>query len=189
MPAILRTILFFVGYISLIGPPRAIELKTYADRNQDELAGKPLYIVMLVEFILRGGLILLLAVVIESLLGDQRYELYRLDIFLGALILSGTCHSFFYYLAFDVLRKERQFSTRVYRLGRNFSYAVIPAFLSAAIVLAWQNYNQKIPFEGGLVEKAFIITWAVFLLAGLIEAMLAKRQPTGLGDKLRDNEN
>ncbi|TNG00659.1 MAG: hypothetical protein EP297_03450 [Gammaproteobacteria bacterium] len=188
MPAILRNILFFVGYISLVGPPRAIELKAYADRKQDELAGKPLYIVMLVEFILRGGLILLLAVTIESLLGDQQYELYRLDIFLGALIVSGACHSCAYYLAFGVLRKKRR-SNRVYRFGRNFSYAVIPAFFSAGIVLAWQNFNQKIPFEGGLVEKAFIITWAVFLLAGLIEATIAKRQPTGLGDKLHDNEN
>ncbi len=49
------------------------------------------------------------------------------------------------------------------------------------MTLAWQNYNQDVLFEGDLIEKVFIITWAVFLLAGLLEAIIAKRQPTGLG--------
>jgi len=184
MFVILRNILFIIGYISLIGPSRGIELKSHSEKKQDELDGQPLSVVILVEFILRGCLILLLAASIESLLGDQRYELYQLDMFLGALIVSGACHSFFYYLAFDVLKKKKH-ANRIYRLGRNFSYAVIPAFLSVGIILAWQNLNQKILFEGDLIQKAFIITWALFLLAGLIEAMIAKRQPTGLGEAPR----
>lgn len=180
MFVILRNFLFIMGYISLIGPSRAIELKRQAEKKKDELYGKPLSVVIFVEFILRGCLILLLFATIESLLGDQQYELYRLDMFLGALIISGACHSFFYYLAFDVFKKKKQ-SHRIYRFGRNFSYAAIPAFFSVGMTLAWQNYNQDVLFEGDLIEKVFIITWAVFLLAGLLEAIIAKRQPTGLG--------
>jgi hypothetical protein len=170
----------------MVGPPRAIEIKSRAEKNKDELTGQPLWLVLCVEFILRGSMLLLLAVALESLAGDLLYEQYRLDIFFAALIASGVCHSSFYYLAFGVLKKDSRSSARTYRLGRNFAYAVIPAFLAAGITLIWQDFNQKSLFEGELVEMTFFITWGVFLVAGLVEAMIASRRPTGLGEKLHD---
>jgi hypothetical protein len=178
----IRSLLFIIGYLSLVGPPRAAEIKIAADKNKDELAGKPFWVVLVVEFIFRSGLFLGLAVMLQSFIGDRNYELYQVDLFLGALIVAGLVHSGFYFLAF---RRYQSASgcERIYRLGRNFAYAMIPGFIAAGLVLLWQDLNMVELYSQNLVPKVFLATTAVFLLAGLLEGLLARRKPMGLSDK------
>ena len=173
--------LFILGYILLVGPPRAIAIRENADRYNDELQGKPVRVVMLFEFILRAGIFLVIAASIESLLGDYLFERYQIDFFLLSLIIAGVIHTLTYYFGYCYLESQNPSVYRIYRLGRNFAYAIVPAFVAAGLVLIWQDFNHIELFSDDWVENTFIVTWALFILMGLLEALLMKRIPTGLG--------
>jgi len=173
--------LFLMGYVLLVGPPRAVEISSHADDSGDELQGKPIWVVILAEFILRSGLFLIIAVSIETLLGDQLYEQYRLDLFLGSLIFAGLIHTFSYYASYCLIDSSEHSQSRIYRLGRNFSYAIVPAFMAAGLVVIWQDINDIELFSGQYLEQVFFATWSLFVLLGLFEALMMKRIPTGLG--------
>ncbi len=183
---LLKRTIFIIGYLFLVGPPRAFEILERANRSRGELMGKPLWVVMIAEFTLRAGLFLLVAVAIESLLEDELFERYQIDLFLGVLIISGVVHSLSYYLVFRLSRRNMA-GTPIffYRFGRNIAYAVIPAFVAAGIALVWQDLNQKELFSGELIQSVFTGTWGLFLLLGMLETLLVRRIPTGLGEVLR----
>ena len=172
--------LYLIGYVLLIGPPRAVEISAQANDSGDELQGKPIWVVVLNEFILRSGIFLVLAASVESLLGDQLYELYRLDLFLGSLILAGIIHTFSYFVSYGVLSSPVRAFSLIYRLGRNFSYAIVPAFIAVGCVLVWQDINAIELFSGDYIEQVFFTTWSIFIVLGLLEALIMKRVPTGL---------
>jgi hypothetical protein len=176
--------LFLIGYVLLVGPPRAVEISNYANDAGDELRGKPIWVVILTEFVFRSGIFLIFAASIESLLGDQRYEQYQLDLFLGSLIFAGLIHTFSYYASYCLTYSSGHSLSRVYRLGRNFAYAILPAFMAAVVVLTWQDINDIELFSGGYIERVFFVTWCSFVILGLFEALLMKRIPTGLGEIL-----
>ena len=176
--------LFLMGYVFLVGPPRAVEISAQANSVGDELQGKPIWVVILIEFIFRSGVFLVIAASVESFLGDVLYEQYRLDLFLGSLILAGLIHTFSYYVSYCVLHSPGHSLSRVYRLGRNFAYAIVPAFIAAGFVLIWQDINGIELFSGDYFEKIFFGTWSIFVFLGLFEAFLMKRIPTGLGQIL-----
>jgi hypothetical protein len=176
--------LFLLGYVFLVGPPRAVEISAQANAVGDELQGKPIWVVILIEFIFRSGIFLVIAASFESFLGDLLYEQYRLDLFLGSLILAGLIHTFSYYVSYCVLHFPGHSLSRVYRLGRNFAYAIVPAFFAAGLVLIWQDINEIELFSGDYFEQVFFGTWSFFVLMGLAEALLMKRIPTGLGQVL-----
>jgi hypothetical protein len=178
----LKMTLFVIGYIALAGPPRAIEIRDNAERNGGELQGRPLWQVMVVEFVARMALFLLFAVMLESILSDLVHERYRVDLFLGVLIVIGAVHTVLYGLACRLFERERiRLAGFLYRLGRNGAYAIIPAFIGAGGALVWQDFNQRQLFAGDLVGVVMAILFSLFLLAGLIEALVARRVPSGLG--------
>jgi hypothetical protein len=121
---------------------------------------------------------------LESLLGEDLFETYHLDIFLGALIVAGLVHSGFYFLAFGVMSRV-SVAHRVYRVGRNLTYAVIPPFVAAVIAMIWQDMHQRPLLEGELVEVVFFWTWGLFAVLGLVESMVVSRCPLGLGSQLK----
>ncbi len=173
--------LFLLGYVLLVGPPRAVEISSYAEDSGDELQGKPIWVVILAEFIFRSGLFLIIAASIEFLLGDQLYEQYRLDLFMGSLIFAGLIHTYSYYASYYLIDSSRHRQSRIYRLGRNFAYAIVPAFMAAGLVVIWQDINDIELFSGDYLYQAFFATWSLFVFMGLFEALLMKRIPRGLG--------
>ncbi len=177
-------LLFIIGYVLLVGPPRAVEISANAKDSDDELHAKPIWMVILAEFILRSGIFLVIAASIEAVLGDYLYELYHLDLFLGSLILAGIIHTFSYYASYCFMGSKGHSMSRFYRLGRNFAYAIVPAFVAAGLVLVYQDINDLQYFDYQQVEIIFFITWAFFVFLGLFEALFMKRIPMGLGSVL-----
>jgi hypothetical protein len=186
MSPVLSRILFIVGYLSMVGPPRAVGIHSRAQANNGELAGKPLFLVVLIELMLRAGLLIVTAFAVTELVGREAYERYRGDMFLIGLVVSGCVHTLFYYVCFDLLHARLgQSVTRLYRVGRNLAYAVVPAFFTSGVALAWQEMNQRHLFSGDLVTNTFLGTWVVMVLIGMIEALLVNRHPLGLDNVLR----
>ncbi|MGB0465971.1 MAG: hypothetical protein ACPGF7_00400 [Pontibacterium sp.] len=181
-------VLFLLGYALLIEPPRAIDLQAEEHRTHGELDGKPLIVVLGIELLIRGGILLFIAVLCEEVLGKAFYDLYRLDLVMGVLLLSGIAHSLFYYIFLGCLRERfGEAAIRLYRVGRNLAYALLPGFMTAIPVLIWQAHNQLVPFSGDLVEKTYLVTLALMVFAGLIEAFIVHRKPLGLDQTLRDS--
>jgi len=71
---------------------------------------------------------------------------------------------------------------KLYRLGRNLSYAVLPAILAAICALIIQSYNQIELFSGLVVMEAFGLVYLMFSLVGIIEAFVQKGTAISLGD-------
>jgi len=175
-------ILYVIGYPLLVGPPRAIHIKASAVDSGGELADKPLWLVIIAELIVRGGMFLVIGATIESTIGEAVFETYHFDMFLGALIVCGTTHTAGYAFCFVVLADRLERAQRLYRLIRNMCYAVIPAFPVAAFLLIVQDV-QRFRFEDpNIIQYAFALTWALFMIAGLIEGLSMKRKPRGMGE-------
>lgn len=175
-------LLYVLGYVSLIGPPRAVHIKASAVEKGGELADQPLWVVVVAELIVRGGLFIMLGALVESTIGKAFYETYRMDLFLGALILCGLVHTTAYTLCFVLFRENIALSQRIYRFVRNMCYSVIPAFPVAAFLLIWQDM-QRFRFDNPhIVEWAFLGTWSLFAVAGIVETFITRRRPRGMGE-------
>jgi hypothetical protein len=175
----MKKLIYIIGYFSLVSPPRAIKLK-YHDKDS-ELQDKPLWLVVVAEFLFRFGLFMLLAAFIEELLGDDLFEHLQSDLFLGALIISGVIHTLVYFVSFSSLAKvHKSKAISIYRLGRNISYSALPGFPIAMSLIVYQDL-QKIIFENPhTVQIAFFTTWGIFAMLGIIEWATVKRTPLGL---------
>ncbi len=170
------------GYVLLITPPRAIDLTVSERASRGELASQSLFIVMLVELLIRIALVLLVAVSLESFFGNTIYETYLLDTVFSVIVILGTCHSFSYFVLLGYLRRRvgLRLAMRLYRLLRNLCYSAIPGFMAVLPLLLWKWSHQKLPFEDGLVFDLYLFTTLLMIVIGMIEALIMKRKPLGL---------
>jgi hypothetical protein len=175
-----------LGYLLLITPPRAIDLTVTERSRRGELSRQPLFVVMLVELLIRIALLLMAAVALEAVMTKTVYETYLLDWVFSMIAILGACHSLSYYLLLGYLRAvvglER--ALRLYRLLRNLCYAAIPGLVAVLPLLLWRWKQEQPPFEDGLVLKAYLFTTGLMVAAGVIEALVMKRKPLGLDDHL-----
>ena len=179
---------YTVGYLLLITPPRAIDLTVSHRISSGELAKQPLWVVMLIELLIRVALILLVAVGLESVFGDAAYETYWIDTLFIIIVMQGAFHSLFYYCLLGYLRETigLMLAMRIYRLMRNLCYAVIPGFLAVVPLLIWKWKQEHLPFEDGLEFQLYSVTTLLMIVLGVVEAMVVKRKPLGLDRHLYD---
>ncbi|MCP4490180.1 MAG: hypothetical protein GY820_23115 [Gammaproteobacteria bacterium] len=175
------------GYVLLITPPHAIDLTVSHRQKQGELAKQSLLMVMVVELLIRTALILLVAVSLESLIGNTTYETYMLDTVFSMLVVLGALHSFAYFLFLGYLRPSigLKLGMRLYRFFRNLCYAAIPGLIVVVPVLLWKWKQGQLPFDDGIVFQIYTITTLLMIAAGIIEALIMKRKPLGLDVHLR----
>ena len=187
---VLRFVSLFhvVGYVLLITPPRAIDLTVSQRMQRGELDRQPLFVVMLVELLIRIALILLVAVGLESIFGDTAYETYRIDTMFIIIVILGASHSLFYYFLLGYLREAigLRLAMRIYRLMRNLCYAAIPGFLVVVPLLIWKWKQDHLPFEDALVFQVYYVTTLLMIAFGVLEALLMKRKPLGLDRHLHE---
>jgi len=178
-PGFIRKILFAIGYVSLLGPSQAIAIKKHADRNTTELSGIYYFHILIYETALRLSLFLILVFLVEYFMDDDYFSLFRIDLFFFLLLGAGLMHQVFYYIG--VIFLKNHLGMRLYRLGRNMSYAIVPAILSAIGILIIQSYNQIEPYSGLMVVEVSGLVYVLFSLAGIIEALVQKGVAISLG--------
>ncbi len=167
------SILFCFGYLTLVGPPRAITMKKKLGKNISlELFGKPLWEVLIIELGIRGSMFIMLAVSLELMLGDDVFkEVYGDEILVG-LMVCGILHISAYYLGLVIIApKNKNLGMRFYRLGRNLAYAIFMGILSVVCILFYQYVNQ-IKIVKGDITIIFENIFFIFVLIGVIEAIL-----------------
>lgn len=181
--AVISKLLYWLGYISLIGPSRAIEIKNKSAVAKGELADFPLFFVLVSETAVRAGLFLIIGRSIELLMSDSLFEMYHLDYFLGILMLAGCVHLIAYYVGLVVISPGNfNYGMKFYRLGRNLAYAVLPAIVTEIAVLLLQCYQQIELFSGTQAQFSFYFVYFLFVLIGVIEAFLMPGKAMNLGN-------
>jgi len=176
IPQSIKSLFVLAGYLLLIGPPQALKIQQRANRFEDELVGHSLLFVLISETALRAGMFLLIAFFIEYLLGNELFELYRVDYVLFALIVSGGIHIFSYYLGQGLMSKMKYSSGMfIYRIGRNTAYAILPAICAAILALYSQYIGQIELFSRSLVEVVFSMTYLIFFLLGIQKAIECRK--------------
>jgi len=182
IPEYLREIVYLLGFISLLGPPKSFEIKKRSELKHNELSGKSLLVILISESTFRASVFLLLCVIIEQLIGDELFELYRVDYIYAGLIFSGIVHILSYYLGIIIIwHSRKKFGLKIYRLGRNIAYSIIPASIAVLITLLSQHYQQIEPFSGDIVQQVFISVYAFFVLVGGLESLFKKGMPMSIG--------
>ena len=180
LPGFIRQILFVAGYVSLLGPSQAIMIKKNADKNRTELSDTHYFYILIYETALRLSLFLIMIFLVEYSMDDDYFSLFRLDLFFFLFLGAGLMHQIFYYIGVVILKTP--FGMKLYRLGRNLSYAILPAILTAVGALIIQNYNQIEPFSGLFVVKASGLVYLIFSLIGTIEAFVQTGSAISIGD-------
>lgn len=172
-----------LGYLFFISPPKALDIvKNHS--AEGELKNVPIWMVVLLEGLIRIGLLLIIATLSqEFLLGKHYYERLQLDYCLAVIVFVGVIHFTIYYL-FAVCCISRPSFLRLYRLLRNLGYASLTglpfyALGQLAISESWLNLGLK---EYPLLVSIMISI--VFALAGTIEAIVSRRTPLGLDSRL-----
>jgi hypothetical protein len=177
-----RDLIQGIGYILLLGPPRAIKMHADAQGTGGELDGFAQWSVVCLELMVRAGVLLVLSWALQEALGHEVFRRFQVTFLLMALAVSGVLHTVVHYYCFGM--KKRHWSIkqrmRVYRLGRNLTYSVIPAFPFAGVVLLWQEVNRVPLFHGNIVELTFIGVWVFAAVLGFAEGLWATRIPTGV---------
>lgn len=176
----------FFLYIFIISPPNAIDLTESQRAKQGELSRQPLFIVMMVELLIRAALVLIVATSIEIVIGNHIYEFYKLDIVFGILVFLGFFHALFYFVILGYLRLKigNHMAMRIYRLLRNVCYAALPGFATVIPILIWKLKTGELPFEDGMVYTVYFTTTIIMIAIGTLEALLMKRKPLGLDNHL-----
>lgn len=178
----LSSLLYWLGYVSLIGPSRGIEIKSNADKTKGELSGLPIYWVLLSETAIRSGIFLIIGLSIEVLMSEQFFELFRVDYLLGLFMLAGFIHLVAYYVGLVILLpKDFSIGMKVYRLGRNTAYAVLPAVWAAIVALFFQIYEQIELYSGNQVQLSFYLVYLLFIIIGIVEALSMQGKALNIG--------
>lgn len=178
----LSKILFILGYLSLVGPPRTFKLQSSEQKQEGELSNQPLIVILMVEYLMRSVMLLVIFYGIEIAVGSVIYETYLLD-YLGALLLAiGAFHTISYYLCFAMIADSKSpFRLRLYRLLRNLAYSGLPGVGVVAVLLLVEFLKEREAFTNPvMIINAYLYTTAVVLLIAMIEWMLVKRRPLGL---------
>lgn len=175
-----------LGFVFLISPPRAIDLTASQRASQGELAKQPLFIIMLVELMIRIAGILLLATSLEFLLGNRFYETIKLDTGFSIIVAQGVLHSLCYYLTLGYLKAYIGITTamRIYRLLRNLCYSVLPGFAVILPIVLWRTGHEEPLYADGIVFQIYIAVTVAMMIIGEIEALVMQRKPLGLDDHL-----
>jgi hypothetical protein len=174
--------LFILGYLLVVGPPRASNLHVMEREQAGELKNQPLLVVLIVEYLMRSVMLLLIFFGVESLVGKFIYETYLLD-YLGLLLLGlGALHTFSYYLCFALLKQNTKgVRLRLYRLLRNLTYSWLPGVGLVGLLLLVEFLQEKEPFTHlEMFMNVYLFSTAIVLLISMIEWALVKRHPLGL---------
>ncbi len=171
-----------IGYVSLLGPPRAIFLHAQAKGTGSELDGVPLWLAVAAELIIRGVIYVLTIFLLQEIMGRQDFHRYQMSYFATGLGVAGICHTLIYFLTLGWGVSHWQLSSmqRAYRLGRNLTYSVAPTLATMIGVLWWQDMNHIPLFQGQLFWQIPSFVGLVFVALGILEAVFVKRVPTGL---------
>jgi len=166
-------VLFCLGYLILVGPPRAISMKKKLEqRENSELFGKPIWVVLIAELAMRGSVFIILAVSFELLLGNDVFETLYGDEVLVGLMFCGVLHVSAYYIGLVIIYpNNKNLGIMFYRLGRNLAYAIFVGILSVTCILFYQYANQ-IKIIKGDIAIIFDNIFFIFVLIGVIEAIL-----------------
>lgn len=174
-------LLYFLGYPLLISPSHVLDLKLQQVRSGGELASLPISLILLFEFAIRVGMLLVVAVVVDQLFGNHKYELFMGDTALLALLVSGTAHTLAYYLLLvRCKRSNRRICYRVYRLVRNLCFALLPGMAAVVLMLVYLHSKGDTKLLNPPLELVYISVTAFMALIGVIEFLVSKRQPVGL---------
>jgi len=178
----IKRILFVLGYITFVGPPRALEMSQSENRHAGELAGKPIWIALLAEAMLRGVTLVLLAVVAETVLGNFWYNWLHIDLMIGVIIMAGSGHMIAYYLFLLYPNSRAQAPRhRAYRLVRNLCYALLPGLPVAAGILLFDGLKPAPEASVQFIVSTYTAIYIFCLVLGLFEALRARRRPLGVG--------
>mgnify|MGYP005630230359 FL=1 len=171
---VIKLALFYIGYVTLLGPPRAISM--FTSRSEHELLNKPLWVTCIAELSFRGCLFIVLGFTMELLLGDVVFVKLHGNDFLIFLLAIGLLHMLSYYIGVGIIAPTNlKLGMFLYRLGRNEAYALVCALVVVLCVLFYQHIHQIKLFSGTLVEKCALITFLIFSLIGFFEAIFTKR--------------
>ena len=175
-----------LGYLFFISPPKALEI-IKNQPNDGELKNLPVWVVVLLEGLIRISLLLVISTTIQEYIsGKEMYEVMHLDDCFTLIACVGLFHFAIYYLLVVCCSKNTKFHKMlgIYRLLRNLGYAAlssIPFYVLGNLAIAEKWVD--ISLTGYLVPATLAIT-ALFLLAGVIEALVRRRVPLGLDDRL-----
>jgi predicted neutral ceramidase superfamily lipid hydrolase len=175
-----------MGYLFFISPPKALEIV----KNQPadgELKNLPVWVVVLLEGLIRIGLLLVISTTIqEYILGKEMYETMHLDDCFSLIAFVGLFHFAIYYLLAVCSSKRSRFHKMLglYRLLRNLGYSALSglpfyALGNLAIAEKWVDMS----LTGYLLPATLVIT-ILFAFAGVIESLVRQRMPLGLDDRL-----
>lgn len=179
-------LLFLLGYVLFVGPPRAIDLQRKESRNGGELSGLPVWLVLVIEAIIRVGLLLVVSVLLEQMLGYYWYSQLRIDAVIGLLLLVGGAHMAIYYLMFVLLvHKIGLAAGRLYRVFRNLLYSALPGAPVLMIMYLWEGIQPGLSFTDEQRFTAYLFSALPFVLAGIVEAILVRRKPLGLDHNIK----
>lgn len=176
------SLLGLLGYATLLSPPQARLIYQRHRNTGGELARQPLWVVALVEYMARGALLVVLAWGVQELIGHVDFRRFGVHWFVVSLGLIGSLHSLAYFACGpkDNMHPPTLRSPKCYRAIRNLALALLPTFLTSGLALVWQESHQIPLFKGSLVQDIFVVTWAITSVLGLLEALLARRIPSGL---------
>jgi hypothetical protein len=182
----IRQLFVALGYVSMMGPPHAIRLHTEAQGSGEELDGVPLWVAVAAEFIVRSGIFLVASWVLQMAVSNEDFRRFQVFQLLIAVYGAGALHTLIHIYCFGLKYKTWPYIklVRVYRLGRNLAYSIIPALFAAGLVLLWQEYNQIALFDGDWVTWVFGGTWTALAILGLLQAWLFKRMPLGIKEAI-----
>lgn len=178
----LSKILFILGYLTVIGPPRASNLHTAEREGAGELKNQPLFVVLLIEYFVRATMLLCLFFGFEYVVGKTLYETYYLDQLGMMMLVIGAFHTASYYLCFALLTSLRKaLRLRLYRLLRNLAYSWLPGLGLISLMLLVEFLKEKEPFSDlPMIMNVYLISTALVLIVSIIEWVLVKRRPLGL---------
>lgn len=182
----LNRLLYILGYILFVGPPRALDIAISERKRGGELAAVPVWGVLFLEGMLRLVLLLSVAVLFEQVIGSYWYSWLEIDRSAFVMLIAGSAHMVAYYLLLHRFRRSlgtRAF--RVYRLVRNISYALLPGL--AAVTLSLLYDAQRVTSVVDLQVQSFIYAGltGLMLVLGVGEALLVSRVPKGLDSYLQ----
>ena len=124
---------------------------------------------------MRAGFFIIISYIIEFLFGEHNFELLKLDYFLACIIIAGVIHIISYYIGLVIFR---EWGYKLYRLGRNTCYAIVPALIATIIALSYQWQNQSELYSGTLIKDVITIVYTLFLCIGIVESVSMQGQPS-----------
>lgn len=186
----LNRLLFILGYILFVGPPRALDIAVSERRKGGELAGVPVWGVVLVEGLLRLVMLLVVAVSFEQLISSYWYSWLEIDRSAAVMLVVGSVHMTVYYLILHRFhRRIGSRAFRLYRLLRNVAYAFLPGLAVVTLALLYDAQRVTPIFDMYRQLLIYGTVTVLMLVAGISEAVLVSRTPQGLDEYLQRRAN